>query len=817
MIQRSEIASHVWAMSILGTTFSLLMTGGSRAWADTATESVASPPANAVAGNLEEIVVTARKRSEREIDVPTSVTAIAPEALERYASTDLTSIGNMVSQVSIDHSPTGSGALITIRGVTAGANQDASVEQDVTINIDGVPTSRGRILETSMFDMQGIEILKGPQALYYGKNSPAGVVSLNSKDPSDHDEGYARVGYETTAEEYSAEAAISLPITDKLGVRLAFSGDDMHGGYIRNDAGGIPAAQAPLVLKLMGISVPAGHYREAPGDKDANGRLTVVYKPTDFLDFRLKALIGNHQDRGDNSDTVVFSCGGASHTVTTDFADFAPLSDPYGTCRKGKFQNSMGSSPPLVAANFTGSNGGVPYTNVDTEFVSLAVNYQLDKATITFISGFYQYDETSFDYFDNTAFAMIPAVHNDFNTAYTEELRATTSFDSPVNFSGGLFYENDARRFFGPESLGYLGPDPVTGKWQSLVADDTATGESYSGFGDLNWKIRSNLDLTAGARYSLERRAGRVGNTFVSSLIAPFDITSPAGKFVDASLTEHNVSPEATLSWHPSADSTIYAAYKTGFKAGGISNPALIPFTASAQNLEYSLEKAKGFEVGAKFIDKASGLEGDFQIYDYRFTGLQLTAFNAQTTSYFIQNAGSSSIRGAEVNLRWSATPDLSFRGSVGYNRARYQSFPTAECFSEETVAEGCVNGGQNLAGKPLLRAPDWSSDVGADWNHPVGGDWKFGLSTDVRYSSGYFYTIADSPFAYQGGFYILDASAHLHSADGKWEFAVVGKNLADKFYAVTGEDLPLGARGETTASLGRPRTVLLQVTRHFL
>jgi len=110
---------------------------------DTATESVASPPANAAAGNLEEIVVTARKRSEREIDVPTSVTAIAPEALERYASTDLTSIGNMVSQVSIDHSPTGSGALITIRGVTAGANSDASIEQDVTINIDGVPTSRG--------------------------------------------------------------------------------------------------------------------------------------------------------------------------------------------------------------------------------------------------------------------------------------------------------------------------------------------------------------------------------------------------------------------------------------------------------------------------------------------------------------------------------------------------------------------------------------------------------------------------------------------------------------------------------------------------
>jgi len=247
--------------------------------------------------------------------------------------------------------------------------------------------------------MQGIEILKGPQALYYGKNSPAGVVSLNSKDPSDHYEGYARVGYETRQRSIRPRrrSLFRSPTSSECGwpsaVMTCTAG-------ISERRGGIPAAQAPLVLKLMGISVPAGNYREAPGDKDANGRLTVVYKPTDFLDFRLKALIGNHQDRGDSSETVVFSCGGASHTITTDFADFAPLSDPYGTCRKGKFQNSTGSSPPLVAANFTGSNGGVPYTNVDTEFVSLAVNYQLDKATITFISGFYQYDETSFGYFD---------------------------------------------------------------------------------------------------------------------------------------------------------------------------------------------------------------------------------------------------------------------------------------------------------------------------------------------------------------------------------------------------------------------------------
>jgi iron complex outermembrane receptor protein len=109
-----------------------------------------------------------------------------------------------------------------------------------------------------------------------------------------------------------------------------------------------------------------------------------------------------------------------------------------------------------------------------------------------------------------------------------------------------------------------------------------------------------------------------------------------------------------------------------------------------------------------------------------------------------------------------------------------------------------------------------WSYTLGADWEHPVTDGWMLGLTSDLRYSSGYYFSTTDAPFTYQNGFYTVDASIHLFTGNRTWDFAVIGKNLADQFYAVAGYGVALSVPGSAQANIGLPRTVLLQASYQF-
>jgi outer membrane receptor protein involved in Fe transport len=420
---------------------------------------------------------------------------------------------------------------------------------------------------------------------------------------------------------------------------------------------------------------------------------------------------------------------------------------------------------------------------------------------------------------------MASGVNDDSQTTWTEELRAHSEWDFPVNFTAGLFYEHDSRAFLQNGSIGYLGPDPVTGNTNLFGSYDTYSGKTYSGFAELNWKIAPNLELAGGARYTDEEKSGNMDMTYVHTYLLLVDptIAAPVGQHIIGSFAEHNTSPQVTLTWHPTDDVMLYAAYKTGFKSGGFSTPAIIPYGATVQNQQFHQETAKGGEFGLKFTQMDGKLTGDVTAYHYLYTGLQVTAFDAATTSYFVQNAAAAPINGAEANVNYQATSQLSFRGSVGYNRARYESFPSAQCWADQTQAQGCgivdPNTGkiiqvQNLAGQPLERAPVWSIIAGSSYNTPITNEITLGLTADYRYSSGYFLEASDSPYAYQGAFSTINASARLY--DGDWELAVIGTNLTNTVYGLLASDKPLGLVGQTIASLGAPRQIYLQITRHF-
>jgi iron complex outermembrane receptor protein len=165
---------------------------------------------------IEEILVTARKRTESAQDVPVVIQAFDAAAINRYAASNLEEISELASQVVINPGSSGNGGSVIIRGVGA-PTLDPGIENSVTINIDGVQIDRGHVVRQAFFDMGSVQVLKGPQALFYGKNSPAGVIALESARPSyTESETRFQLGYELEAREIMGEAVISRPITENF-------------------------------------------------------------------------------------------------------------------------------------------------------------------------------------------------------------------------------------------------------------------------------------------------------------------------------------------------------------------------------------------------------------------------------------------------------------------------------------------------------------------------------------------------------------------------------------------------------------------------
>ncbi|HVT25448.1 MAG TPA: TonB-dependent receptor [Rhizomicrobium sp.] len=768
-----------------------------------------------VGSNIETVVVTARKRDERLLDVPVSASAMDGAALDRYATTDLTSLGTQMPSLQVDQASSGNRAIITVRGISS-TSGDAGIEQEVTVNVDGVPISRGSVIQDAFFDEDSIAVLKGPQALYFGKNSPAGVIAITSVDPADHFEGYARAGFEAETQQLFGEAAVSLPITDDFGARLAVRASDMFGGYIHNVAGPItdPAA-LPANLVAMGLTLPGAPDSQSPQNKEIAGRLTLKYAPDGRFDATFKVLVSDFRDAGITGNAVFFHCAdGFSRPQVLDYGGSNTYKqDPYGSCSPGNGQSAVGTVPAFFADHYPGSHGTIPYDHFPTYISSLVMNYRVTPdVVLTSTTGFFNVGETSFGTLDYTTLAEATGRNNDFNSALNEELRVVTAFDGPLNFTGGLFYEQTRRAFLQNTMLGYLGIDPATGLSTFSASHDNFTGNTLSAYGELSWKIAPNLELAGGARYTAEHKGGTAENTYVFPGKGAAYL--PVGQVLTPNLAEHNVSPQATLTWHVTPDVMLYAAYKTGFKSGGIQTPTRYSKIANSENIVFNQETVTGGEVGLKFQQMDGMLTGDITGYHYSYKGLQLTAYDVSSATFFTQNAGSAQDDGLEANVNYQVMPGLLLRSTVNYNSAKYTDFPDAQCFTGQTVAEGCVAGLQNLSGTPLPRAPHWTGDVGVNYDTSLTGDWMIGATADLRFSSKYQASGNYSPWGFQNSFQTFNASLRVY--DDQWEAALIGTNLSNTIYAVLKQDQVLGPRGDINGFIGQTRQITMQITRRF-
>ncbi|MDR7101376.1 TonB-dependent receptor [Croceicoccus sp. BE223] len=766
--------------------------------AETATDTRATAPAD-------EIIVTARRREETLLDVPVAIAAVGAEQLERYAATDLQKIGQLVPQVILAKTGGGgAGASFTIRGLGSSA-LDAGIDQTVSLNIDGLQISRGRLVAQSFFDVQQVEVLKGPQALFFGKNSPGGVVSVKTKGATDKLEGYVRAGYEFKADERFVEGAISGPLTDTLGFRIAARGSKMS-GYIDNNAGPITLPSDPTHP-----SIGAAHDRD-PGTREVLGRFTLEWNPSSAFDATLKVFGDKLHDNGETSGTELL-CDGGSRTL--DLLSGTLVSDPYSDCELNG-ERTLGAFNPEIGAKYPGSNGGVPETRYESLLTSLTMNYRAGALNFTSVSGFWSYTN---DGFDNFAFDSTPTVagaNKDHSEAFTQELRVNSDYDGMFNFAAGLFYEDGKRDTRGNGFIANVGTDSrydTYHNWQ-LLSDNT--GKTYSAFGQLIFDVTDTLELAGGARWTKETKRTTVGNSYVNDNFAAFGITADEGEFTTGRFSDEQISPEATITWRATPETTIYAAYKTGYKSGGFSNPSILSAGQTIADLGFAPEKADGGEVGFKgeLLDRR--LMVNATVYRYTFKGLQLTSFNPSPPSFTIRNAASARTTGVELDGAFNVTPEFTLRAAAGYNKAKYLSFPAAPCYAGQTADEGCTGTTQDLSGTPLVRAPKWNLTGGITYDRELTSDLGLGLSGDANYTSGYWLLENQNPVGWQKGFARLNATARLYQLDDNWELALIGRNLTNKYYGIAGAEKPFGTPDAVWVNIGRPREILLQGTVRF-
>jgi len=793
---------------------------------NTASSAAPVPPQS----GLTDIVVTARKRVESVQDVPVAVSAISAATIKQRDLTSLDKIAAATPSFTVGRASNGSGAQMTLRGIGS-SSTSIGIEQSVATVVDGVYYGQGRIINEGFFDLSRVEILKGPQALFFGKNATAGVISFTTADPGDKPELIARGGYEFGSKQIQAELIGSTPITDTLGIRVALRGSKMYGGYYENDAQPFNFVTTDIATgtQTTHISNPAPH--NEPGEKELLGRITLKWQPTSEITDTLKAS-GDYNHVNNNSwNYVAFNCvGGVSHLTGQACGDHFVT-----------YQNKI---PADIAKNFPyAKSDGSLYDRYKSWAVTNTFNYKLDHVSITNVTN-YNWNNNRWacacDF--QSAGGSNWATENSTWHAFSNELRAQTSFEGPINLMVGGYYQKTKRTFGQFIILGNVEDSTQSPQDRYVGTEKTSftNGETLAGFGQVSWKIVPTLEATAGVRYTHETKDSfftqPYNNAAVTAIFRPENSPDGLG-VITANQVFNNWSPEVTLSWKPTRDIMVYGAYKTNYKSGGFSNGGIN--SGFSQNpyadLTFDPEKARGFEAGIKSELFDRQLRLNLTAYTYAYKNLQVDFFNSPIFAFQTLTANART-KGIELEYEYAprAISGLNLHGSINYNRARYTSFPEAPCYAGETPAEGCnlefnaVGGNftrQSLTGKPLSMAPHWTGAFGATYSMPVGNGLRFGISADARYSSSYDASAFGNEDARQHSYVSLDASARISTDDDRWELALVGKNLTNHFYVTGVVDGPSTGSGTgTTAGVHAdqlgfgtlPRTVQLQATFHY-
>jgi iron complex outermembrane recepter protein len=757
-------------------------------------------------GRLKTIIVTARKRSENLENVPISMEVVqGPTVAQQNFNSmdDLTEVVPDVAVLSGSGATNGNGRSdnLFIRGV--GANGDPSFEQAVAIFDDGIYYGRSRMSEATFLDLDNIQILNGPQGTFFGNNAIAGALNVVSAKPTDHLEGWGRVLYGMFGQ-YAAEGAISGPITDTFGARLAVTRNGDSEGWIDN--------------------VYTGQW--VPRVNNEAARLTLEFHPDANLNVTYKLEGSRHATSGVAGDDPYQW-------------NLCPPPAPYPPSFAGTCAQALALDVPMgLGGNKT---TGLPNqgNNLSTVSHVLTVHYHKWDQDFTSVSGFYDYNFNSNIDVDQLPEDLYTGTAPERYHQFSEELRVASPTDWPVEYLAGVYVQTDHLDLQKEANVPYL--DPLIEEIPQLSAlvpylplaggALISQGEvSYAGFASVTWKATQRLKLNAGLRYSRDKKnidtsapAG-TGTGMYGGFVPLPAAVEPLGEYIfgagppkTTELSEPAWMPSAGIQFQIDPQTMAYATYSKGWLAGGIS--------ATVANVaQFGPESVNAYEAGVKgeWLDHRLAVNTDVFLSNYK--GLQSQAelyipfLNIYTTT--TTNAADTRSQGIELDAQWLLIPGLRLSADVTYLESYYTNFPN----SPPTMLQGyCATLSQtafaatpqcgvfsypvpayfNATGQPTQYAPRWSGNVTARYSRFVWSGYEVSAQLSPFFTSS-FNQDPNGIMPSLGNYIRLDGMLSLVTPDGGWEFDLIGKNLTNKLILTS------------LYSKEEPRNVAVEAMYHF-
>ena len=804
---------------------------------------------------IEEIVVQARAQEESVRDIPVALTAVSEERMDQFGIESMMDLEALTPQLSIRRATSGSGTSISIRGISS-PSTSIGIEQSTAVIIDGVYFPQGRSINEGLFDTNQVSVLKGPQALYFGKNATAGVISVRTNNPGDEFEASIRINNEFETKDRTVEGIISMPVNDQFGLRLAVQASDMKEGWISNSAnpaGGTYTTLDAAPLLAEGVQVFSTTDNPVatefyPQEETLYVRLTAAGDLSDTFSYNIKGSYGSYESAYTGGGEL-YNCStlnGVAHSSANDtdgdgFKDPTPLPDVDCIFDGAQGWNDV---PPAVAATnpllnmFGNGDSGEKY---ESKSITASLDWSLSSMDVNAILNWHDQNvQWVGDQDASDVTSIFAGEENKFDNL-SAEIRAVTTFDQPVNFVIGAYYQNTNLWFdqdvifAAAQNSAVANPHDEFTAYNKLSETD---GSTQSVYGEVVWDIDDQWQLTAGLRYHHETKDSYFIQPYVNplflGLFTQYDPSNPATRPL-FDQTFKDWIPEVTLRWEPTDNVTYYAAYKEGFKSGGFSNSAILSNLSPPGWFDFVFEPEhnRGGEIGVKASLFDNSMLATFEFFHYTFEDLQVDFFNSAQFAYVTENAGGSKTYGGEFQMEWATPVDgLTLSGSLGYLSSKFTDFDNF-CFTGQTPSQGCeeLTAGkvetqlrQNLNGNTRPGAPKWSGFVAANYEREIGSGLLFGLTANLQYK-GETGLSASDPFAIYPSYTMFDANVRIFDAGDTWQVALIGKNLNDERAIVVSGNVPgtgantgtaFGFRSDQRGSAVRGRQVELEFLYRF-
>jgi iron complex outermembrane receptor protein len=743
-------------------------------------------PAQVVAQQsaLEEVTVTATRRTERLQDVASSASVFSGEDLQALRVLQPLDLAEQTPGLLAKYGPNGLATVgFYMRGV--GINDfTGTVDPSVGVYVDEVFQPTPDMLNFAVHDIARVEVLRGPQGTLYGRNSTGGAINFITARPTEEFEGFARVGY-GSYDTFTAAGALSGPLADTLRGRLSVSAVNAssNDGYAFNRFTGNELG------KIESLAV----------------RGQIEWQPSEYFSARLS------YNYGDSTSELPL----LQHVGTRDPANPAALCAPViaGRVDEGACVDLLGYSDD-DGDIYDGAANVDPLLDLRSDDVTLTMNWDLGSATLTSISGYADFSKRQSQ--DIDASPNVAADNFTFNDVenFSQEIRLTSDDSFKWPWIVGANYGSTDIDWFQTIDLTALAIPTSNGAVQST--------EAWALFGQLTIPLSNTFDLVGGLRFTNETRDW-TGATFVGTFanlnealasgafrlsqlpLPPGDPGEGGPLDFPTSIEEEKVDFSAVLRYRPSDDAMYYLSVSEAFRSGGYSSAVI--FSQAALE-PYDSETLRSYEIGMKLSLAENRVRFNASAFFYDYEDFQATFVRATEASARLQNAGDVEIIGLEASLDWIPVDNLTIGAGL--------SLLDSEIVKTDVVLPPLDGGPETtIEGNEIPNAPSVSFSGRARYQWPVSSTLAAAIQTDFNYVDEHFLEPNNREYLSEDGYFVANARLSLLSQDERWSVSAWVKNLGDEEYRTAAQDLALSL-GFSEIVVGVPTTWGLEFEYRF-